>query len=279
MINFEKLHGIGNDFIIIDDRDNQISTYNEIARKMCDRRFGIGADGFMVVKQSQIADIQMLFFNADGSQAPMCGNGIRCFSKYVYDHQIVKDKNFIVETLGGMMRPEIFTDDLGETASVKVNLGQPKLIAQDIPVATEKDLFFDETIEIEGKIFKISALQIGSVHAVIFIDNVEDFDIDYYGPRIETHSLFPKKINVNFCQVIDKNELKVITWERGVGQTLACGTGAACAAYMHNALYDGEQLAKVNLLGGAVIIELVEDTVYMTGPAEFICKGEYRWMG
>lgn len=276
MVSFEKLHGIGNDFIIIDDRANTYDVYNDIARKMCDRRFGIGADGFMVVKNSDVADIQMLFFNADGSQAPMCGNGIRCFSKYVCDHSIIQIDKFSVETLGGIMKPEIFKDEAGEVEFVKVNLGKPMTKAKLIPVETTEEIFINQDIDIDGQKFKISAVQIGSIHAVVFVDNTENFDLDYYGPKIETHKFFPEKINVNFCEIESDEKLKVITWERGVGQTLACGTGAASCAYFANQLHNTMTSVSVELLGGTVNIEFVENEVYMTGPAEFICSGEYR---
>lgn len=274
MIEFQKLHGLGNDFIIINGINKEIGNLNDLAKKVCNRNFGIGSDGMIIVKESQIADIKMLFYNADGSQAPMCGNGIRCFAKFVYDNKILNKISFTVETLGGIMKPEVFIDDL-KVKSVTVNLGKPIYSSKLIPVLSENDTFIDEEIEVENNKYNISAVIIGSVHAIIFTPNLESIDIEKIGPIIEKHKIFPEKINVNFCKIIDNNNIEVLTWERGVGKTLACGTGASAAAIIANKLYNLNNIINVHLLGGSVTIETIDREVYMNGPAELICSGVY----
>lgn len=274
MIEFQKLHGLGNDFIIINGINKDLGNLNDLANKVCNRNFGIGSDGMIIVEESQIADIKMLFYNADGSQAPMCGNGIRCFSKFVYDNKILNKISFTVETLGGIMKPEVFIDDL-KVKSVTVNLGKPIYSSKLIPVLSDNDTFIDEEIEVENNKYNISAVIIGSVHAVIFVPDLQSIDIKKIGSIIEKHKIFPEKINVNFCKVIDNNNVEVLTWERGVGQTLACGTGASAAAIIANKLYNLNNIINVHLLGGSVTIETIDREVYMNGPAELICSGVY----
>lgn len=276
MLEFTKMHGLGNDFIIFDGINQNLPNHNELAKKVCDRHFGIGADGMMVVERSSNSDTKMLFYNADGSQAPMCGNGIRCFAKYVFDKNLVKNKEFKVETLAGIMRPKITLSEK-KISFVEVNLGKAYFLSKIIHANTNKEKILNESIEIDGKMFKISAVVVGSVHAVIFVDDLSKIDISTIGPKIENHQLFPNKINVNFCKIIDDTNLQVLTWERGVGQTLACGTGAASTAIISNILYNTSKKVNVHLLGGKVEIEQRDDEVFMTGPAEVICEGVYIW--
>ncbi|QIB26266.1 diaminopimelate epimerase [Caloranaerobacter azorensis] len=274
MLEFIKMHGLGNDFIIFDGINQDLPDHNELAKKVCDRHFGIGADGMMVVKQSSSSDIKMLFYNADGSQAPMCGNGIRCFAKYVFDEKLVRGKEFEVETLAGIMRPRIISSE-EKISFIEVNLGKAYFSSEMIHANTNKEKILNESIKIDGNTFKISAVVVGSVHAVIFVDDLNKIDINVIGRKIENHQLFPNKINVNFCQIIDDTNLQVLTWERGVGQTLACGTGAASAAVVGSILYNTSKKVNVHLLGGTVEIEQRDDEIFMTGPAEVICKGVY----
>ncbi|KGG81106.1 hypothetical protein Y919_02230 [Caloranaerobacter azorensis H53214] len=274
MLEFIKMHGLGNDFIIFDGINQDLPDHNELAKKVCDRHFGIGADGMMVVKQSSSSDIKMLFYNADGSQAPMCGNGIRCFAKYVFDEKLVRGKEFEVETLAGIMRPRIISSE-EKISFIEVNLGRAYFSSEMIHANTNKEKILNESIEIDGNTFKISAVVVGSVHAVIFVDDLNKIDINVIGRKIENHQLFPNKINVNFCQIIDDTNLQVLTWERGVGQTLACGTGAASAAVVGSILYNTSKKVNVHLLGGTVEIEQRDNEIFMTGPAEVICKGVY----
>ncbi|MCM1991698.1 diaminopimelate epimerase [Oceanirhabdus seepicola] len=274
MLKFEKLQGTGNDFIILNGIENKLPNYNELAKKVCSRNFGIGADGMMVVEKSKIADIKMLFYNADGTQAPMCGNGIRCFSKYIYENEIVKDQSFTVETLGGIMKPQVVIED-NKIKSVKVNLGNPVFSSKDIPIDTSDEIFIDKKIKVGEKTLNISGLVIGTIHTVIFVDDFDDIKIEQLGRAVENNKLFPLKTNVNFVKIVDKKNIEVTTWERGVGITLACGTGAAASAVVSSILHDTEETLNVHVEGGKLIIEQIDGTIYMTGPAEKICEGAY----
>ncbi|KPU28282.1 hypothetical protein TR13x_02805 [Caloranaerobacter sp. TR13] len=274
MLKFTKMHGLGNDFIIFDSTKQELLNHSELAKKVCDRHFGIGADGMIVVECSSNSDIKMIFYNADGSQAPMCGNGIRCFAKYAFDKRLVKNREFDVETLAGIMRPRIILSE-EKVSFVEVNLGRAYFSSDIIHANTDKEKILNESIEIDGDIFKISAVMVGSVHAVIFVDDLDKIDINTIGRKIENHQLFPNKINVNFCKIIDDANLKVLTWERGVGQTLACGTGAASTAVISNILHNTSKKVNIHLLGGTVQIEQRNNEVFMTGPAEVICEGVY----
>lgn len=264
MLKFEKYHGTGNDFIIFEDTHNVDPS--RLAQNVCDRHFGIGSDGMMLVEHSDIADVKMVFYNADGSIAPMCGNGIRCFAKYVYDHKIVDDKRFCVETLAGIMKVTLENDERQNTL-VTINLGLPNFNN----VAGEVTLKVDETT------FELSTLTMGTLHSVIFTDDLEALDIEKYGKAIESHRLFPLKINVNFVEVVDSNTIKVSTFERGVGRTLSCGTGSAASAVVSNLKGFTNKKVNVRVPGGSLIIEAKDEGMIMTGPAELICKGEYNY--
>ncbi|WBW97151.1 diaminopimelate epimerase [Oceanirhabdus sp. W0125-5] len=274
MLQFEKLQGTGNDFIIFNGIENTLPNHNELAQKVCSRNYGIGADGMMVVEKSNIADIKMLFYNADGTQAPMCGNGIRCFAKYIYENKIIKEERFTVETLGGIMKPEVIIEDK-KIKSVKVNLGSPIFLSKDIPIDTNEENFIDKNIKVGEETINISGLVIGTIHTVIFVDDFNKINIEELGKAVENHKLFPLKTNVNFVRIIDKTNIEVITWERGVGITLACGTGAAASAAVSSMLYDTEKTVNVHVKGGKLIIEQIDGAIYMTGPAVKICEGVY----
>lgn len=273
MIEFTKMHGTGNDFIIIDDRKQTIKNYNELSEKMCKRHFGVGADGLIVVKKSISYDIKMLIYNADGSQAPMCGNGIRCFTKYVIDNNILNKKNFIVETLAGPINVKI-TNNKNNIAFVEVNMGKPVFKGEGIPI-TDSNGFINQEIVINNNKYNVSTVIVGNVHTIVFVDNIENININKIGNEIETHSLYSLNTNVNFCEIVDSENIKVITWERGVGKTLACGTGASASAFISDYLYNMEDNINVHLLGGTVEISLEEEYIYMRGPAETIFKGNY----
>jgi diaminopimelate epimerase len=264
MLKFEKYHGTGNDFIIFED--SQGFDPSKLAQNVCNRHFGIGSDGMMLVEPSDIADVKMVFYNADGSIAPMCGNGIRCFAKYVYDHNIVDREAFNVETLAGIMKV-MLESDKNQLTQVTINLGSPNFDN----VAGEVSLGVDETV------FDLSTLTMGTLHSVIFTNNIDTLDIDKYGKAIESHSLFPLKINVNFVQVLDESNIKVSTFERGVGRTLSCGTGSAASAAVSNLKGFTGKKVNVHVPGGTLIIEAKEEGMFMTGPAELICKGEYNY--
>lgn len=273
MVKFWKLHGAGNDFIAIDGRSSDVNAdyYSNLAKKVCHRHFGIGADGLLVVKNSDVADIEMMYYNADGSRASMCGNGLRCFCKYVYDSQIVFKDKFTVSTLDGIKYIELNIEG-NNMQSVKVNMGKPSFNPIDIPVVTNKDKFINEKLDILDKTFEVSTILMGVPHTIIYVDELDKKEIFKYGPLIESHNIFPKNTNVNFVKIIDENNMVVYTWERGCGYTLACGTGiTACVILSH---YLGKTSNKVNVTseGGELIIEVLED-VYMIGPAVKICEG------
>lgn len=274
MLRFEKYEGTGNDFIIFEMSELEGLQYPLLAQKVCDRRFGIGADGMIVVSPSTVASIQMIFYNADGSLATMCGNGIRCFAKYVYDHQLVDTKVFTVETLAGIFNVEIIENE-EVTSQVCVNMGRPNYFDSSVPTLESGEPFINQVIEIDQVPYTVSSLFMGTIHTVLFVEEIDEFEVVRLGSAIENHPLYPMKTNVNFCKIIDSNHLDVVTWEKGVGMTLACGTGSVACAFLSQKLYNCEKKIVVQVKGGELVMELVGDEMYMTGPTTFICKGEY----
>jgi len=274
---FSKMHGLGNDFIVIDARDKEDIDYNSLAKRMCHRHIGVGADGILLVLNSDVADIGMRIINSDGSEAEMCGNGIRCFSKYVFERGIVKKDKFKVETLAGIIEPQLILNDYGLVEKVRVNMGKPSFKRKDIPMQGDPESdAINTSVEVEGKEYKITSLLMGVPHTVLFVEDVEKVDIYTLGPKIEKHEVFPRKTNVNFVQVIDKNNIKVRTWERGAGATFACGTGSCASVIASNLNGFTEKKANVHLYFGMLEIEWQDDgTVFMTGPAEEVFVGEY----
>lgn len=275
MIKFQKFQGTGNDFIIFKDIDVSNINHNELAKRVCNRNFGVGADGMMIVRESSIADVKMSFYNADGSIATMCGNGIRCFAKFVYENNIVNNSNFEVETLAGIMKVEVEIKE-AKVNLVTVNLGKPLFFANQIPMTTDNEKYINKEIEIYGKKIKISSLVIGTIHTVVFTDDFEEINLEEIGKSIENNKLFPMKTNVNFCKIIDKSNIEVLTWEKGVGMTLSCGTGAAASSIVSSIVHGCDKKIKVNLKGGQLMIEDKEGEIYMTGTAKLICKGIYN---
>ena len=270
-LSFTKMHGIGNDFIVIDCRDkavsSQLSAHSELNRRLCDRRFGIGADQVLLLHDSQSADFRMRIFNADGSEVEMCGNGIRCCAKYIWDRGLSSKQVLDVETAAGIIRPERAGN------MVRVDMGKPELEGRKVPVNLD-GLIKDYPLRIEDREFAITCVSMGNPHAVIVVDDLEHVDVTRYGPKIETHELFPKKINVEFIQVLDPRTIRMRVWERGSGETMACGTGASAAAVASQLKGLTEKKVSVRLLGGDLEIELHENGhVYMTGPAEEVFEG------
>jgi diaminopimelate epimerase len=278
-INFVKMHGLGNDFILIDCLNKSLGDslfLSYLAKKLCDRNFGIGADGLLLILPSSKADLRMRIFNYDGSEAQMCGNGIRCFAKYAYENKLVSKIKFTVETLAGIITPELIFKDK-EISGIKVDMGTPKLRKKEIPM-TGKDAptVVDETLKINSEqTFKVTCVSIGNPHCIVFVDDVQSIQVDEIGPKIENHPLFPEKTNVEFIQVINNKELSFRVWERGVGETLACGTGA-CAALVASVLNKKtDREATIHLPGGDLDIRWANDEhIYMTGPAELVFRGE-----
>jgi len=265
---FVKMHGLGNDFIIVNCLEHEMENPGETAKKVCKRRFGIGADGLILVMPSDKADYMMRVFNADGSEAEMCGNGIRCFAKYLKDRDMA-GKAMAVETLAGIIKPEI-TDK-----GVRVDMGKARLKREEIPMEGPSGKVVDEDFNVLGKTFKVTCVSMGNPHCVIFVEDVENFEVEKYGQAIEKDKRFPKKTNVEFVEVKDSGHIKVRVFERGVGETLACGTGA-CASAVAGVLNKktGKEVT-VELPGGKLFIDY-KDNVYMTGPAEEVCEGERK---
>lgn len=277
MIKFEKYHGLGNDFVIFNYKDlmeNNIKeeNFSDLAVKVCDRHTGIGADGMMVLVEKKDS-CQMIFINSDGSIVSMCGNGIRCFSNYIYNNKILDGTTYKVETLAGLLSLDISPDD---KFNVKVDMGKPVLNPRSIPMDTPKEKFISEEIVVNGEVYKVSALLMGVPHAVIFVEDLEKVDLVEVGKAIENNPLFPEKTNVNFVQILDVDEILVDTWERGAGHTLACGTGSCASVVIGELLGYLSSKVIVHLTLGDLTIE-VKDEVYMTGPSELIAKGEYRY--
>ena len=271
---FWKLQGIGNDFIAIDGRYDNINSdeYGSLAKKVCHRRFSVGADGLLVVKNSNLADIEMVYYNSDGSRASMCGNGLRCFVKFVYDNNIVNKEEFKVYTLDGIKKIKINLSN-NEIDTITVNMGRGSFKSKDIPVNSNKDKFINEEINVLDQKFIISSMLMGVPHAVVFVDDINMDEIHKYGPIIEKHQVFPKKTNVNFVKIIDEKNILVRTWERGCGYTLGCGTGITASVIISNYLNKVENHVNVTSEGGSIIIDLINDEAYMTGKAEKICEG------
>lgn len=278
-IDFVKMHGLGNDFILIDCLNKSLgdsSFLSYLAKKLCNRNFGIGADGLILILPSSRADLRMRIFNFDGSEAQMCGNGIRCFAKYAYENKLVSKIKFTVETLAGIIIPELVFKDK-EISGIIVNMGTPKLRRREIPMNGEDSpTVVDETLKINPEqTFKITCVSMGNPHCITFVNDVQSISVDEIGPKIENNPLFPEKTNVEFIQVLNNQEINFRVWERGVGETLACGTGA-CAALVASVLNKKtDRIATIHLPGGDLDIRWADDGyVYMTGPAELVFKGE-----
>lgn len=274
---FTKMHGIGNDFVVVDCLSETLpeERLGEISRKVNDRKFGIGGDGLILVLPSKVADFRMRMFNPDGSEAEMCGNGIRCFARYLFDRQLIAEPQVKVETLAGVKMLKLLTR-AGKVEAVRVDMGQPRLRRSEIPMrGDDAEKVVGEALKVDGRRFEITAVSMGNPHVVLFEDNLDTLDIERYGPQIENHRLFPQRTNVQFVKVCSSSEIILRTWERGAGVTLACGTGA-CAAVVAGALANktGKNVT-VHLLGGDLRVEWMGDNrVMMTGPAEEVFEGE-----
>lgn len=273
---FYKYTGLGNDFVLIDNLKGNIHIDSRIAKIMCDRHFGIGADGIVLASTSKICDIRMEIYNSDGSIAEMCGNASRCFAKFCYEKNLVKRDSFAVETLAGTIIPKLSIED-GMVKNVTVDMGQPKFGSKDIPFKVNLDKVVDYPIRIDGKEYLITSMFMGVPHTVIFTDDIEDEKVITEGRKIETSEYFPKKTNVNFASIINRNEIVLRTWERGAGYTMACGTGS-CAAVVAG-IESGRlnNKVKVHLRGGDLTVEWkAGEQVRMTGEAKEVFAGEYE---
>jgi len=275
-IEFVKMHGLGNDFIIVDCYRHPYSVGQLVPASvpLCDRHVGIGGDGLILVLPSRQADFRMRIINNDGSEAEMCGNGIRCFAKYLYEHGLTRQTTFTIETLAGIITPALLLDG-DRVQAVRVDMGEPRLERATIPMLGSAGQVVNEPLHVSEESFAITAVSMGNPHAIIFVDDVVQFPVEQYGPLIEKHSAFPRKTNVEFVQILSPTALKMRVWERGAGITLACGTGA-CATLVAAVLTgNSERSATVGLPGGPLAITWSDEDnhVYMTGPAEEVFSG------
>ena len=274
---FTKMQGLGNDYVYVNCLKEKIADPPELARRISDRHFGVGSDGLIMINPSDKADFEMEMYNADGSRAEMCGNGIRCVGKYVYDYGLTDKTQISVETLAGIKHLDLTVEN-GKVTLVKVDMGQPVFEPDRIPVKAEGSMVVDEPLEVDGKEYRMTCISMGNPHAVIFVDqDVRELPLEEIGPSFENHERFPKRINTEFVRVIDRHTVQMRVWERGSGETLACGTGtcAAAAACVLNGLTEDE--VTVHLLGGDLYIkwDRKKNTIYMTGPAEIVFEGEW----
>lgn len=275
---FTKMHGCGNDYIYVDLFTEKVKNQSDAAIKLSDRHFGIGGDGVIYIQKGTIADFEMVMYNADGSRGAMCGNGIRCVARYVYDKHYTDKKEFTIESMGKVKYITLSLDKNGDVAFIKVDMGAPILTAAEIPVLSEESPVINKRVQIGGADFDITCVSMGNPHAVAFIDrSPRDFAVEKYGPLFEKNSMFPDRVNTEFAYVISKKEIEMRVWERGAGETLACGTGtcATAVAAILNCLADND--LTVHLLGGDLKISWSgneADSVFMTGPAEYAFTGE-----
>ncbi|WP_405176395.1 diaminopimelate epimerase [Paenibacillus sp. FSL H8-0261] len=272
---FTKMHGLGNDFIVVFGEQELPSNAADLAVTLCNRFFGIGADGLVYILPSERGDYMMRIMNSDGSEAEQCGNAIRCVSKYVYDHGLVNSEQIVIETIGAGEQKVTLNVKDGAVETVTVDMGEPVLSGLQIPVAIDAEPVLSERIESDGTEFKFTAVSMGNPHCVIYVEDAVSFDLATWGPKLEVHPLFPRKVNVEFATVLDRGRVDMRVWERGAGPTLACGTGA-CATLVSSVLNGlTDRAAWISLKGGDLYIEWNEEDnhVYMTGPAEIAFTG------
>ena len=280
---FTKMHGIGNDYVYVNCFEEKVENPSELAVKISDRHFGVGSDGLILIKPSKVADFTMEMYNADGSQSEMCGNGIRCVGKYVYDYGLTDKERISVETLAGIKYLDFKIED-GKVSLITVNMGSPELVPANIPVdvsalnmdATDLTQIVDEALEVDGREYKVTCVSMGNPHCITFVEDTASFPLFEIGPKFEGHKFFPNRVNAEFIQIISRNEVNMRVWERGSGETLACGTGACAStvACILNGLTDDE--ITLHLLGGDLKVrwDREENLVYMTGPARVSFDGE-----
>ena len=272
---FTKMQGLGNDYVYVNCFKETIENPPEMAKKVSNRNFGIGSDGLIMINPSDVADFEMEMYNADGSRSEMCGNGIRCVGKYVYDYGLTEKEHISVETLAGIKYLDLTVED-GKVKLVKVDMGNPELVPANIPIVADGDRVIDEPINVNGTEYRMTGVSMGNPHAVVYVEDVKGLDIETIGSAFENHERFPNRVNTEFVKVLDQNTVEMRVWERGSGETMACGTGACAVAVA--CILNGftEDKVTVKLLGGDLQIEWDKeaDKVYMTGPAEVSFDGE-----
>ncbi|RHG13190.1 diaminopimelate epimerase [Tyzzerella nexilis] len=272
---FTKMQGLGNDYVYVNCFKETIENPPEMAKKVSNRNFGIGSDGLIMINPSDVADFEMEMYNADGSRSEMCGNGIRCVGKYVYDYGLTEKEHISVETLAGIKYLDLTVED-GKVKLVKVDMGSPELVPENIPIVADGNRVIDEPINVNGSEYRMTGVSMGNPHAVVYVEDVKGLDIETIGPAFENHERFPNRVNTEFVKVLDRNTVEMRVWERGSGETMACGTGACAVAVA--CILNGftEDKVTVKLLGGDLQIEWDKeaDKIYMTGPAEVSFDGE-----
>jgi len=271
---FTKMQGLGNDYVYVNCFKETIENPPEMAKKVSNRDFGIGSDGLIMINPSDVADFEMEMYNADGSRSEMCGNGIRCVGKYVYDYGLTEKEHISVETLAGIKYLDLTVED-GKVKLVKVDMGSPELVPENIPIVADGNRVIDEPINVNGTEYRMTGVSMGNPHAVVYVEDVKGLDIETIGPAFENHERFPNRVNTEFVKVLDRNTVEMRVWERGSGETMACGTGACAVAVA--CILNGftEDKVTVKLLGGDLQIEWDKeaDKIYMTGPAEVSFDG------
>lgn len=274
---FTKMHGCGNDYVYVNCFEETVENPSEVARFVSDRHFGIGSDGMILICPSEIADFRMAMYNLDGSEGKMCGNGVRCIAKYVYDHQLTDKTRISLETLGGIKYLDLNIKD-GKVETVKVDMGEPILTPSDIPVNLSGDTIINEPVEVEGFIWNMTCISMGNPHAVVFVDDTKSMDLEKIGPAFEKHPIFPEQVNTEFVHVIDRKTVDMRVWERGSGETFACGTGACATAMACILNGKTEDEVLVHLVGGDLLIQYDRKTnhIFMTGPATEVFSGEIQ---
>lgn len=271
---FTKMHGLGNDYVCINCFRERVEDPPGFARTLCDRHYGIGADGLILICPSKVSDFKMEIYNSDGSVAGMCGNGIRCLGKYVYDYRLTGKETLSIETKSGIRNMHLHIQD-GKACGAMVDMGVPRLNAHSIPILSEKDLVINDPIEVQKKNYRMTGISMGNPHAVIFLEEINGISLEETGRELEFHSRFPERANIEFCHVTARDRMEIRVWERGVGETLACGTGA-CAAVVASVLNDlTDEEVIVKLLGGELSVrwDRKVNHVFLEGPAVKVFDG------
>ena len=272
---FTKMHGCGNDYVYVNCFKEKVENPTEVAIKVSDRHFGIGSDGLILILPSEVADFRMGMYNADGSEGNMCGNGIRCVAKYVYDYGLTDKTQISVETKSGIKYLDLFVEN-GKVKTVKVDMGEPKLLSKEIPVVWDKEKMIGEPITVAGADYEMTCVSMGNPHAIVWVEDTKSLDLEKIGPDFEHHKMFPERVNTEFVQVLDRNTVNMRVWERGSGETWACGTGACATAVACILNGKTEDEVLVHLVGGDLKIQYDRESnhVFMTGPATVVFDGE-----
>lgn len=271
---FTKMQGIGNDYVYVNCLEETVENPSEVAKIVSDRHFGIGSDGLILIKPSDVADFEMEMYNADGSESAMCGNGIRCVAKYVYDYGLTDKTSISIYTKSGIKYLDLIIEN-GKAVMIRVNMGAPVLEAAKVPMIYNKEQVISQPLVVNGDVYEVTAVSMGNPHSIVYMDDVKNLEIEKIGPAFENHETFPEKVNAEFVRIISRDEVEMRVWERGSGETFACGTGACAVAVACILNGHTDEKVKVHLLGGDLEIfwDRKENLVYMTGPAEVVFDG------